>query len=525
MSQKRTLGPVALMFSAICGVMGSAWLFGPMYTAEIAGPASLVVWVIGAVAMMIIAMTFAELVCMMPVSGGNARFMHITHGTFAGFVFSWVLWLGYAAVAPAETMGIMQYLSSEFPALITQSHGVHVLTGMGYGVSALVLLGMCVLNFASIKWVMRYNSVIVWVKVLVPFWVAVVFIYCLFSWHHLRALPGGFMPNGAMSLGRALSMGGVIFAFAGFAPAIVLAGEAKNPQRTVPLVLFGALSVCLVLYLLLEFAFLGSITPAALKHGWAHVSLAHGASPFVSIAQLLHLHYFKYLILMTALLAPLGTAIIFVASSARVAQAMSETGTFPKIFSRLNKSHAPAMAVCLNFVVGMLLFFPSPGWQGMVGFLVSAFVLCYAVGPVCLLSFRKRLPNQTRPFKLPFAPVWSYIAFVVATAIVYWTGWTIYRQMLIAIVIGVVVLWVMRLGAKTKPAWQMGHGLWAIVYVAGLGVISYCGTFGGGHGYLKVGVDLIVLAIFALLMLVWGVASARSVDEIQVAFDAQGGIK
>ena len=150
MQFKRSLGPFGLMFSAVSGIMGSAWLFGPYFAAKLAGPASLISWVVGAVMMIVIAMTFAELVCLRPVPGGNARFIQFSHGTLTSFVFSWMMWLGYAAVAPVETMGVFS-LSSVYPSLVMQKMGVTVLTS-GLFCSCYNFTGVCILNFASIKW-------------------------------------------------------------------------------------------------------------------------------------------------------------------------------------------------------------------------------------------------------------------------------------------------------------------------------------------------------------------------------------
>lgn len=509
MEMKRSLGSVGLMFTAIAGMMGSAWLFGPYYAAKMSGPASVLAWVVGGIAMMIIAMTLAELVCMFPISGGNARFMHFSHGTLASFIFSWLMWLGYAAVAPVETMGVLQYLASVFPQLTMVKAGVTVLTTPGYGIAALVLLLMCVLNFLSVKWVSYYNSVIVWFKMLVPLIVVIALAVTLFQVHNFTHF-GGFMPEGWTSVASTLSLGGVIFAFAGYAPAIVLAGEAKNPQKTVPLVLIGALAICLLIYVLLELVFIGAMNPHDLTFGWTHLHFPHDASPFVGIGQQLGLHYLSILIFITAILAPLGTAFIFIATSSRVAFAMSQNGYFPHAMMHLNKRGVPFIAVILNFVVGLLLFFPAPGWQGMVGFLVSAFVLCYIIGPVSLLALRSELPHYKRTFRLPWAPVWSYVAFVVANLIIYWTGWHIFSKMLIAIIIGFVVLACMRLSPRGRERgapidWK--HGSWAIVYLIAMGLVSYLGDYGGGLAIIPRGPDMIVIALFSLVILWWAWAS------------------
>ena len=144
----------------------------------------------------------------------------------------------------------------------------------------------------------------------------------------------------------------------------------------------------------------------------------------------LHLGWLRELVFFTATIAPLGTALIFIATSSRVVYAMTQNNYFPPLLAKLNTRGVPFVAVALNFIVGMLLFFPSPGWQGMVGFLVSAFVLCYAVGPISLFVLRHRMPDKNRPFKLPAYSVWCFLALFFANLIVYWAGWVIYGKMI-----------------------------------------------------------------------------------------------
>ena len=338
-----------------------------------------------------------------------------------------------------------------------------------------------------------------------PVIVAVCLIYVSFNIHHFYGV-GGFMPKGLHGVASAISYGGIIFSFAGYAPAIVLAGEAKNPQKTIPLVLIGALLICLSVYFILEVAFIGSVQPGMLTHGWGKLNFLGDASPFVGMTHLYHLDGLKNLIFIMAILAPLGTALIFIATSSRVAFAMSQNGYFPKIFKNLNTSGVPYIAVILNFVIGMLLFFPSPGWQGMVGFLVSAFVLCYVIGPVALISLRSLWPDEKRSFRLPFAHVWCFLSFYFSNLIIYWTGWSIFKQMLIAILIGLVLLLFSVIISRKSfdgVKFNIKESIWVFGYLIGMGFIAYFGAFSGGKHFLSFGWDALVIAIFSAFILTW----------------------
>ena len=86
---KRTLTFFELIMASIAGIFGSGWLFGAFYAAKDAGPSSIFAWVIGAVAIGLMALVFAELGGMIPDAGGVARYPQYSHGRFMSFVVSW----------------------------------------------------------------------------------------------------------------------------------------------------------------------------------------------------------------------------------------------------------------------------------------------------------------------------------------------------------------------------------------------------------------------------------------------------
>src|SRR5262245_36596190 len=111
-SIKRTIGVVQLTFIGICSIIGSGWLFGAFHSAKIAGPAAMLAWLIGAFALLLIALTIAEVGTLFPQSGGIARYLEYTHGSLSGFLGGWVNWLGIVAAIPTEAAASVQYLSS-----------------------------------------------------------------------------------------------------------------------------------------------------------------------------------------------------------------------------------------------------------------------------------------------------------------------------------------------------------------------------------------------------------------------------
>src|SRR5262249_39478985 len=98
----RTINALQLTFIGITSIIGSGWLFGAYHSAKIAGPAALIAWIIGAFALLLIALTIAEVGALFPQSGGIARYLEYTHGSLTGFLGGWINWLGIVAVLPTE---------------------------------------------------------------------------------------------------------------------------------------------------------------------------------------------------------------------------------------------------------------------------------------------------------------------------------------------------------------------------------------------------------------------------------------
>src|SRR6201982_1207006 len=95
---RREIGLIGLLWASTGSIIGSGWLFGAQKALITAGPAAVISWVIGGVAILVLALVHAELGGMYPVSGGSARFPHYAFGGVAGASFGWVAWVNAARV-------------------------------------------------------------------------------------------------------------------------------------------------------------------------------------------------------------------------------------------------------------------------------------------------------------------------------------------------------------------------------------------------------------------------------------------
>ncbi len=495
----RRFSPFNMLLLSINGMVGSAWLFAPFYSAKIAGVAAIMAWILGGLATLLIALTFAELSTFLPIAGGTTRFSQLSHGAITSFIISWITWLSCVTMPPIEVQATLQYASTYFPALTHSVNGMPVLTGIGFLFAFVLMLGICIINVASYRGLVGFNLALFSFKIFVIVLTVAMLTKTSFHTQNFAGFSGSI--GNWETILTAVASGGIAFAFTGFKHGVELAGETKNSQIAIPLGIVGSVVSCLILYLGLQVAFIGAIEPDALKKGWHLLEYTGDAGPFVGIAALLGLAVLVKLLYIDAAVSPLGAGLIYTTSTARIIYAMSKNGYLPNFLSGLNGQHFPIWAIGLNFLVGMFLFLPLPGWQTMVSFLVSAVVISYAMGPISLMCLRRQLPNEHRPFRLPAANVLCFLAFYCCNLISYWTGWDTFSKLAIAIGIGCIFLIIAWLrGTIQKDQFGIKAILWIAPYLGGLTLISYLGSFGGKH-IISFGWDFLVIGIFSLVIL------------------------
>lgn len=494
MSLSKSINTITLLSSAVAGIIGSGWLLSPLATIKVAGPAAILSWIIGGILMMIVASTFVILTRVLPITGGTARFFQLTHGHFAGFGFSWIAWLAWVAVAPIEMMAIIQYSTNYLPGLMT--HGTTpVLTFKGLSAASAGLIIIAIINSLGMKTYSRLNHLILAIKLIIPITAAIL----LFATHfHVEnfTIQHGFMPYGIKGVLVALPAAGVIYSFIGFNPVVELAAEAKSPRESIPIAIFGALFICMIIYVLVQCAFIAALPENSLQQGWSLVSFAGDAGPFAGLLTLLGFFWFVKALYFDACVSPYGTALVQAMSTSRIAYAMSQNGYLPNYFMHTNKNGIPIRAIFLNTAIGFLFFLPFPSWQHMVGFLVSCLVLGYVVGPLSLMVLVRQRADL---FHLPKMLVHALclFAFIICNCLIYWSGWQVVFKILILFMIGYGMLIIIMLRHDAlKKSLRIKRGSWIILYLFGMGVVSYCGSF-GGHHQLAFGFDLIALTVFS----------------------------
>lgn len=497
---QRSIPMFGLLFTSVSAIIGSGWLFSAYYTATLAGPAATLAWVIGGIFVLVIAFIFAEVCSMLPITGSSIRVPQYTHGTLVSFLFAWMTWLSYLSLMTAEVQAVLQYASLYFPSLTYELTGQ--LTHQGYVVAAILMLIIAAINIYTLRWLIRSNTFLTLLKLIIPTIIVGIILFHFFSPEHaFHPANSSFMPLGMSGVFAAITSGGIVFAFNGFKQAAEMAGEAKNPGRSIPLAIVGSVTICLVLFLLIQIAFFSSLTPQNLVHGWGNLMLFHNDIPLASILNQDNLHHLLPLLYVAAIIGPLAAGLMYCSSAGRSFYGMSKNGYLPVIFQHLSTQGNPMLCIVLNFIFGMCLFAPLPGWKMIMNFLTSLLAISYAVGPITMLALRYQVPNQPRPITLPFGRFWAYVAFYMCTLLAYWNGWHVLSIAGLAIILGFIILFLYRkLSKHLHIELNVRESIWIWPYFVGLLLISYLGSY-GGIGVLGLYSSMLVLAIFCSFIL------------------------
>ncbi|MFE7594200.1 APC family permease [Kitasatospora sp. NPDC057512] len=516
-SLRRHVGLVGLMWASVGSIIGSGWLFGAKEGVVAAGPAAVVSWGIGTVAIVLLALVHAELGSMFPVSGGTARYPHYAFGGLAGMSFGWFSWLQAATVAPIEVEAMIGY-ARHWPWAGGLLNDNNTLTASGFAVATVLMAVFVAVNFLGVRVLARTNNVATWLKIFVPLFT--IFVLAVTNFHGSNFTSHGFAPFGAQGVLAAISTSGIIFALLGFEQAIQLAGESRNPKRDIPRAVLGSVAIGAVVYTLLQVVFIGALPVSAFANGWDKLDFPGIDGPFAGLATTVGLGWLAWVLYADAVISPGGSGLIYTTSTSRISYGLSRNGYAPQRFEELDKNGVPWFGLVIAFVTGVICFLPFPSWQELVGFITSASVLMYAGAPLAFGAMRRRLPDRERPYRLPAGGVISPAAFVVSSLIIYWSGWHTLSRLGIAIVLGYVLLgsyaaYAIRKGLPNAPRLSWKAAQWLPPYLVGLGLISWLGGFGDGIGWIPLWTDMALVSVFSVGIYYWAIRVALPAEEIE----------
>ena len=314
------------------GLIG-AGIFGlPSGAAALAGEYSVLVYAFCALLILPIILCFAELGSYFRGTGGPIRYGTLAFGPFVGFQGGWLYYLARLISFSANTV-----LLTDSIAYFIEGAG----TGTGRIISlAIICIGLSVINVLgsveSIRSMTLFTVIKFAVLILLPLGG-----FILLGSEVIPSFESPIPPSG--DLGAAALL--LIYAFVGFEGAVVPAGEAKRPERDMPLGLLLGLAVVAVLYMLIQL-----VSQAAVP------DLANSKTPLLDVSASLFGPVGAILLMIGVAASVLANLVSSMFSATRVTYALSLEKSLPRWFGEVHSRYlTPANSVIFFGVAAFLL--------------------------------------------------------------------------------------------------------------------------------------------------------------------------
>ncbi len=391
----RSIGLFQLTMFGVGATIGTGIFFVLSQAVPVAGPAVIWSFVIAGTVAGLTAVCYAELASAVPVSGSSYSYAYATLGELPAVGVAACLLLEYGVSAAAVAVGWSQYLNellgNLFGFTLPDSLAQAPEQGGVLNLPAVILVLLCtLLLIRGASESAKTNAVMVLIKI----GVLVLFIVLgITGWNPDNMSP--FSPFGLTGVTGAAGI--IFFSYIGLDAVSTAGEEVKNPRRTMPLAILGALVIVTTLYILTtvvavaaqpytkfegQEAGLAAILEQVTGQTWPATMLAAGA--VISI---------------------FSVTLVVLYGQTRILFAMARDGMLPELFHRVNKrtlTPVPntiivAAVICLlaglipiNFLAEMT----------SIGTLVAFLVVSIGV-----MVLRRTHPELPRGFRVPFYPV------------------------------------------------------------------------------------------------------------------------
>jgi len=417
---KRTLGSRDLTLLVVGGVIGSGIFLSPASVLKQSGeslPIAIGVWLVGGVLSLMGALSYAELGGMDPGSGGLYAYIRDGFGKFPAFLYGWTLFfvIGAGTIATLA-VAAADYMTQFTPLSPTQKSVIAV---------TLIVI-MAVINLRGTSGSSSVLNVTTLIKVVAIVTMSAAF-FVLGEGTSLPSVAHTAMPVSVSGVG--LSIISVLWAYEGWQYVTFLAGEATDPQRTIPRSLVIGTIILIAIYIVANLAYAAALGTSrmAASERVAGEAMAAVLGPTAGKAVALAIIISMY-----------SAAHATVIAVPRVYYSMARDGVF---FRKLGEIHpkygTPAIAIVTSCLVAVVLALTGT-FEQLLTYVVFIGWIFYALGAAAVIALRIKRPNAERPFRVPGYPVTPALFVLAAAAIVGNTVWA--QPLKSAIGIGVVML-------------------------------------------------------------------------------------
>jgi amino acid transporter len=399
---RRQLGLWSAVAVLIGSTIGSGIFRSPAGIADkLPGPLPLMsVWIAGGLFALCGALTLAEIAGAFPQTGGAYVYVREGWGRLPAFLFGW----SELVLIRAASLGAVSTTFAEYflrvlgydPAVAPYTDWVHYVAAIAIGLTA-------TFNYYGVRWGSLVQNLTTLAK-----YGGLMFIILLAFALGLPKTGGHYTPvapEGSFHIAAfGLALVSVLWAFDGWADLSFVAGEVKDPRRTLPRALIIGTVAVIVIYLLANLAYLAVMPVEEIRH--SRLVAADVAQRLIGAPGVI-------LVASTVMLSTFGTLNGSLLTAPRIFYAMADDGLFfRKVAAVHPKYHTPYVAILLTTGLG-IVFVLLRTFEQLADAFVTAIIPFYALAVASIYVLRKR-PDYDPPFRVPLYPVVPAL-FVLAT--------------------------------------------------------------------------------------------------------------
>ena len=396
MSQKlqKNLGLAAALSTVIGMVIGGGVFFKPQAVYTLTGGApglGILAWVIAGILTITAGLTAAEVSAAIPKTGGMMVYIEEIYGKKLGMLTGW---MQSVLFFPATIAAIAVMFGNQTVLLLGLNENLII------PITICTVLFISVLNTFGSKTSGIIQTVATVAK-LVPLVIIIVFGFIKGSGANPITTPivaEGLSPMSV--IGQVLIA--ILFAYDGWINVGAIAGEMKNPGKDLPKAIVGGLSFVMVVYIVINLAYLW-VLPAN--------ELANYASPASAVAEVIFGPMGGKIITAGILISVFGCINGYLLTGPRILYTLGQQKSIPgyKYYGSLNNSGVPGNA---TIVIGVLsaLYALSGQFNLLTDLSMFAIWSFYVLTFIGVILLRNRQPELNRPYKVPLYPVVPLIA-------------------------------------------------------------------------------------------------------------------
>jgi APA family basic amino acid/polyamine antiporter len=402
------------------------------------------VWIIGGLLSLFGAMSYAEVAALRPRVGGEYAFIREAYGDLPAFLFTWT-WVTIAKPASIATIaaGLMRILGS-FSALsfLSQPAFAHLYWSQLAAIAVTWLI--TALNIVSTRESANVQTALTLLKILLIVGIAVV---CFASLRHgsLHNLTTTYLGAHGGLTGFMTALIAALWAYDGWSDVSQLAGEIRDPQRSMPLALIGGVFIVAALYILIQTA-IQYILPAT--------TIALSDRPASDALRVVAGSAGAALVTIGMTVSICATLVGSSLSGARVPFAAARDHLFPRSLAAIHpRFQTPSASLILQAVLSSLLLLAIGKYQALFSLAIVSEWLFYALTASTVFVFRRREPNIARPYSVNGYPVTPALFILAAFMIIVFSFVTEPRNSIAGaavILLGVPLYWWMKSQQRSR---------------------------------------------------------------------------